>query len=139
MKLVLLMTQNILSIIKIYLKYNTQGQTITFSNWIKNLEFVLIYQKLLSSDILYLYFKEENQRLKGLFVLYIQSFKYTFTSIRKSRTTTSKVGQGGQNANLFIKLIARILIKTINNINIQNPPRFKKRRSIVIRHCSIGC
>lgn len=78
--------------------------------------FVLIYQKFLSPDILYLYFKEENQRLKGLFVLYIQSFKYTFTSIRKSRTTTSKVGQGGQNANLFIKLIARMLIKTINKI-----------------------
>lgn len=97
-------------------KYNTQGQTITFSNCVKNLGFVLIYTKFLSPDILYLYFKEENQRLKGLFVLYIQSFKYTFTSIRKSRTTTSKVGQGGQNANLFIKLIARMLIKTINKI-----------------------
>lgn len=57
------------------LKYNTQGQTITFSNWVKNVGFVLIYTKFLSPDILYLYFKEENQRLKGLFVLYIQSFK----------------------------------------------------------------
>lgn len=62
---------------KIYLKYNRQGQTITFSNWVENLEFLLVYQKFLSPDILYLYFKEENQRLKGLFVLYIQSFKYT--------------------------------------------------------------
>lgn len=116
MKLVLLMTQNMFSLKKMYLKYNTQGQTITFSNWDENLGFVLNYQKFVSPDILYLYFKEENQRLKGLFILYIQSFKYTFTSIRKSRTTTSKVGQGGQNANLFIKLIARMLIKTINKI-----------------------
>lgn len=116
MKLVLLMTQNNLSITKIYLKYDTQGQTITFSNWVENLGFVLIYPKFVSPDILYLYFKEKNQRLKGLFVSYIQSFKYTFTSIRKGRTTTSKVGQGGQNANLFIKLIARMLIKTINKI-----------------------
>lgn len=101
---------------KNYLKYNTLGQTNTFSNWVENWGFVLIYQQFLSPDCLYLYFKEENQRLKCLFVLYIQSFKYTFTSIRKSRTTTSKVGQGGQNANLFIKLIARMLIKTINKI-----------------------